>query len=101
MLTIERQVTAGEADEPFDLRAFIEWMRPAWMARAECRDRPDVNWFPHRTESVRLAIAICRTCPVVRQCGEYVKGQGTGISGVWGGMSHKQRRQMRGSYDNR
>lgn len=70
MLTIDRQVSVGEAEEPFELMAFIERLRPAWMARAECRDRPDVNWFPHRTESTRPAIEICRTCPVMGQCAE-------------------------------
>lgn len=56
----------------------IELKNPA------CRDRTDVNWFPHPRESAEPAIAVCRTCPEIAECAAMAKRTGVS-SGVWGG----------------
>jgi predicted Fe-S protein YdhL (DUF1289 family) len=79
--------------------------RPAWMAEGACRsgqqvsqngtpaaERPAVNFFPGRGESAAPAKAVCRRCPVRSPCLEFALEHD--VSGVWGGTSERQRRQL-------
>lgn len=65
--------------------------RPAWHARAACRDTNPVVFFPRPGESDGVARRICAECPVREQCEQAGMGEG----GIWGGLSERQRRRMR------
>ncbi len=67
--------------------------RPAWMASGACRDRPDVTWFPEKGQSAAPAKAVCAGCPTRARCLEYAIE--TGVEGVWGGTSTRERRRRR------
>jgi WhiB family transcriptional regulator, redox-sensing transcriptional regulator len=69
----------------------------AWMAQAACASHGDPDlWFPdgdrHREAE---AVAICRQeCPVPAGCLAYALGNDI-ESGVWGGVTEDERRQVR------
>jgi len=65
-----------------------------WHRSGRCRTLPTDVFFPTRGEDLEPARAICRACPVQDNCAEYAIGV-TGLLGVWGGMSEKDRRQAR------
>ena len=54
----------------------------------------EVDFFPERGESVRAAKAVCAQCPVQSECLEYAM-QWNHLSGVWGGLSERERRHLR------
>jgi hypothetical protein len=62
--------------------------RPAWHARAACRDLP-LEWlFPSAKAKVRPEVrAACARCTVAVQCLD-----AAGSVGVWGGLSERERR---------
>jgi WhiB family redox-sensing transcriptional regulator len=68
--------------------------RPAWMTEGACRSgkHPGVNFFPGRGESAAPAKEVCRRCPVRSPCLEFALEYD--VSGVWGGTSERQRRQL-------
>jgi WhiB family redox-sensing transcriptional regulator len=68
--------------------------KPAWMAEAACRDRPEVNFFPVRDEPSAAAREVCAGCPVREECLIYALDDDS-LQGVWGGTSALQRRAMR------
>lgn len=68
--------------------------RPAWMARAACRGEPLELFFPERGQSTAPAKAICARCPVREECLEHAL-DGHDIHGIFGGLSERQRRQIR------
>jgi hypothetical protein len=65
--------------------------RPAWHAQAACRGAGPASWFPGRGDDVRPAQAVCATCPVAEPCA----AAGEGETGIWGGMSERQRKHAR------
>ena len=66
-----------------------------WRHDAECiRYVGIVDFFPARGESAREAKAICATCAVRDQCLEYAM-RWDQLCGVWGGLSERERRQLR------
>lgn len=65
-----------------------------WKADAACADTAPELFFPHRGESHRNALAVCDSCPVGVECGEYALSRGIN-HGVWGGMSERERRKIR------
>jgi WhiB family redox-sensing transcriptional regulator len=66
-----------------------------WRDEAACIPRAsEVNFFPARGESVREAKAVCAACCVREPCLEYAM-RFDHLSGVWGGMSERERRQLR------
>ncbi len=70
--------------------------RPAWYARAACAGLPTDDFFPvgvtgPALEQIARAKAICASCPVVTECGDYALDTGQ-TDGVWGGMSAEERR---------
>ena len=67
-----------------------------WMARAECRKHPGVDFFPDRGASHAIQQAICAVCPVKTDCLEYALSMPQELTiGVWGGTSHAERKRMR------
>lgn len=69
-----------------------------FMRRAACRTDKAPTWmfFPGRgdNKSVDAAKAVCATCPVTQQCLEYAE-RTSQRSGIWGGMSERERRNLR------
>jgi len=65
-----------------------------WRENAKCRDMDPDIFFPERGQSVDRAKAACEACVVREECCEFAlrTNQKTGI---WGGMSHRQRRAWR------
>jgi len=70
-----------------------------WRAQAACRDADPELFFPISTygpalRQVDQAIAVCRTCPVRRQCLAWALEHGYN-QGIWGGMAEDERRSIR------
>lgn len=63
-----------------------------WRRRAACRDQPTELFFPHRGEEAmrRLALAICRRCPVREECLATHRREPFGI---FGGVPARRRRR--------
>ncbi|MCA9843233.1 MAG: WhiB family transcriptional regulator [Dehalococcoidia bacterium] len=77
-------------------------MRPDWHHQAACRDHDPDLWFPRagQNERVELAQSICRACPVLDQCRDWVDRHDPPY-GVWAGLTQGDRdtkRGHRGSY---
>ena len=83
----------AETREFFDVAAFIESVRPAWMDKSECFFHPEVDFFSSRGDSLREAREICKVCPVEDECGEYALANPK-VRGVWAGMSERDRRAI-------
>lgn len=75
-----------------------------WTLRAACRPEfghdPDL-FFPVAAEGTPLgdaqvaaAVAVCRTCPVRRQCLAHALDVGEEF-GIWGGLTESDRRALR------
>lgn len=70
-----------------------------WMAWASCRREDPEIFFPisdsgPASDQVLRAKAVCRTCPVVRQCLSYALETGE-RAGIWGGTTPDERRMLR------
>lgn len=65
-----------------------------WVKRAACRGMDTNIWFPEKgeTTNANIAMAICSTCPVRQQCGEYGAYE---KHGIWGGQPYRQRMKGR------
>lgn len=73
----------------------MTWINPpAWHRHAACADHPDVDFFPDTSHGVRRAKAICHTCPVRVECLSWAIDHDE-VFGVWGGMSIRERDQVR------
>lgn len=65
-----------------------------WTADAGCRDADPELFFPSAEDRASgRAIAICRACPVVRECLEWALEHCE--YGVWGGTTTRQRTAIR------
>lgn len=70
-----------------------------WRDSAACRDLP-VDWFfpeqgPDAWHALRQAIAVCESCPVIKDCLEYALNfEPRTLPGIWGGTSENQRRAI-------
>lgn len=82
-------------DDPPDFADLLN--RPAWMKDALCREHPEVVWFPGRGEDARPAKALCARCLVQPECLDYAESITVPMppSGIWGGTSERERRQVR------
>ena len=76
--------------------------RDEWRDLSACRDTDPDLFFPVGTtgpaiEQIENAKAVCRVCDVQKTCLEYalVTNQD---SGIWGGTSEEERRQLRKQY---
>jgi hypothetical protein len=70
----------------------LEQLRPEWQHDGLCG--PDLNWWPARGDTFKEQLALCGRCPVRQQCLDYALADPT-LEGIWGGTSHKARKQMR------
>lgn len=52
-------------------------------------------WFPAKGEATGPAKRVCARCPVLSECQAWVLGLDHEEFGVWGGMSERERRQLR------
>lgn len=81
-----------------DFAELIAWLQPAWHRDAECRDRPDVDWFPESfTFKPKEACAICARCRVRSACLDAALDLRPfdDFDGVWGGTTPGQREHLR------
>lgn len=85
-------MTPGVPFPVHDIDAILT--RPNWQARAACGDQPPNVFFPERGQPTRPAVAICRTYAVRPECLEFAMADSS-LTGIWGGTSERQRRQMR------
>lgn len=63
-----------------------------WTRHANCRGVDPQLFFPERGASLAEAKAVCADCKVRAECLEYGIDQHFGI---WGGLSERERRQLR------
>lgn len=70
-----------------------------WVEQAACRAHPEPDiWFePHGTTGWQEAVGVCRSCPVQPQCLEWAV-ENNETTGLWGGMTPTQRRELRSRY---
>lgn len=89
-----------DADDDL-LNLFVELGDQSWKTDAECRrlegdPRDRVNlFFPERGGDTDTARAICAQCPVTRECLDFALRATSAISGIWGGTTGKDRRELR------
>jgi WhiB family redox-sensing transcriptional regulator len=65
-----------------------------WRPHAACKDVGPDLWFPERGEDDRNARAICHQCPVRAECLSVAMNDPYMV-GTWGGVSFKQRKEIR------
>jgi WhiB family redox-sensing transcriptional regulator len=71
----------------------------SWRDEAACIGLDSDTFFYQEStgaaaKMARAAKAICKTCPVLRECGDYAI-RTKQPNGIWGGMSERQRQQVR------
>ncbi len=76
--------------------------RDDWRDLAACRDTDPDLFFPVGTtgpaiEQIENAKAVCRTCDAQSLCLEFALATNQD-SGIWGGTSEDERRQLRKQY---
>jgi len=69
-----------------------------WIAEAACRNQNTANFFilrgdPQQRVKRIEAYAICKTCPVQRECLDYAVINHE--LGIWGGTTDRERRIIR------
>lgn len=65
-----------------------------WESEGLCRLQPDKEiFFPETTGTPWLAKAVCRRCPVRRQCLATALERSEPI-GVWGGLTTRERHKL-------
>lgn len=72
--------------------------QPDWRDDAACRREDPAIFFASPLTAagqaaVKQAVAICRDCPVIQQCGRWAYETRQPF-GVWGGLSETERRAM-------
>lgn len=67
----------------------------SWMEHGACR-RGEANWFPVNGEGQPKLRLVCARCPVRLMCLTYALEYDE-RSGVWGGQSERQRRELKRS----
>lgn len=66
----------------------------AWMLDALCAQTDPEAYFPEKGGSSREAKAMCRTCEVSAECLDYALANDE-RHGIWGGLSERERRQLK------
>lgn len=71
----------------------LEALHPPWHAKAACRGRRDLDWFPDSNDlgALEAARRVCRGCVVRQQC-EAAGRANNEEAGVWGGALRLHRR---------
>ena len=70
------------------------WQLDDWRAWALCAEVDPDAFFPEKGESTRAAKSICRSCLVKVECLRSALLNDERF-GVWGGLSDRERRQLR------
>lgn len=70
-----------------------------WRQNAACLDEDPELFFPDGTtgaafDQIQRAKAVCRRCPVVRECLQWALDHNQ-EAGVWGGLNEEERRNIR------
>jgi WhiB family redox-sensing transcriptional regulator len=65
-----------------------------WISRGACKGMNPDLFFPERGVDVRAAKAVCARCDVADECAQYALDN-TIRSGIWGGLSERERREIR------
>jgi hypothetical protein len=72
-----------------------------WSAQADCYGRHDADWMPVSTNSpaARLAVTICKSCPVQTPCLADALQHEAGLAksaihGIYGGLNVAQRHAL-------
>jgi WhiB family redox-sensing transcriptional regulator len=81
------------ATERGDVETLLQ--RPSWQARAACRGLGTDRFFLEVDDDPEPALAVCRGCPVKRECLNYALHEPRHPVGVWGGTSERERRRLR------
>lgn len=74
--------------------AIDTWRQPLWMAYALCSGLDADRFFPDRGGSLVDSLKVCIDCPVRIACARYALTTPE-PHGIWGGLSERQRRQIR------
>ena len=69
----------------------------SWQDGASCRGANADLFFPERGASTRKAKGICAACQVQVDCLRYAVANNE-ESGIWGGLTERQRRSKRGEF---
>lgn len=83
---------AGDVPDP-DLGDLLR--RPGWMRFGSCRGMPVDVFVPPLGGNGEAAQVVCGRCPVIEDCLSYALADES-LVGVWGGMSEKGRKRLRG-----
>jgi WhiB family transcriptional regulator, redox-sensing transcriptional regulator len=84
-------MTPGAPDVPLTLEGFLA--RPQWHQLASCRGETR-TFFSGAVDTIERARAICRDCPVRQECHEKAMSD-PALSGVWAGLTGRERRELR------
>jgi WhiB family redox-sensing transcriptional regulator len=82
----------------FDVEALLDELvrRPAWHQHAACRDvGADAFIIDRGAQYEEGARLLCAGCPVRQQCLQTALEHGDATTGLWGGTTPAERRQMR------
>lgn len=67
---------------------------PEWTTDAACAQVDPDAWFPEKGGSTREVKKVCASCPVRTECLDFALDHDE-RHGVWGGVSERQRRQLK------
>ena len=92
-------VTMGDVND-FSLLFYQHPDEDRWRPLAACKDMDSSMFFANRGGYMRgdidRAKAVCATCPVIKECGDYaLEWDERRLPGVWGGMTGQERRRER------
>jgi WhiB family transcriptional regulator, redox-sensing transcriptional regulator len=73
---------------------YIRRLNDDWIADAACKGTDTTIFFPTRGVSTAPAKAICAECPVRMECCERAIAMSL-KSGIFGGLSERERRRVR------
>ena len=69
-------------------------MPPEWTKKALCAEVDPNIFFPEIGENVSVVKKICKACDVREECLKFSLDNDERF-GIWGGLSEKNRRQLR------
>ena len=75
-----------------------DWPPPPHWPEAACRGWDDIDFFPTQGQPSGPALGLCAGCPVRAECLDYAVPI-VWLTGIWGGASENQRRQLRRGLD--
>lgn len=68
--------------------------RASWQTKALCAQTDPEIFFPDKGGTTRDAKKVCAACEVKHECLQYALDRNED-TGVWGGTSQQERRQLR------